>query len=145
MMDKMVIKRTRRVGDLDRIKKELDHLNSLVQKEVDRRKPLFQSTSKYISKQLVPRLNTYIPQYNQLVKDLTYTYLIENRPISFLCNEEVDLVIALSSSLCILFSHCKYYGVPLMVDFHEYLVSIRATNGQADYQEGRADSGPSAI
>lgn len=135
-----IIKKTGTIGDLDRIRKELNRLNSLVKKEVRRRKPFFQSTSKYISEKLIPRLNTYIPQYNQLVKDLTYTYLIENRPFDFLC-EEVKLAITISSRLRVLSSRCRD-NVPLVVDCREYFASIQATNGQANYQERRADSGP---
>lgn len=112
-----IIKKTRGVGDLDKLKKDLDILYSQTQAVLGYPKVSKREVSiDYAINKIVPKLKIYIPQYNQLVKSLVYTYLIEKKSI----DSETSFLAALQIGLDTLESFCSWY-VPEIIDYRIYL------------------------
>lgn len=84
-MDRAIIKRTRLVGDIGKIRSNLNVLCSTVEAEIDRMpEPVTgRNLVGYIYEVIEPKVEVYVPQFNLLVRSLLYSCLLEKNYIEF--------------------------------------------------------------
>lgn len=84
-MDRAIIKRTRLVGDIGKIRSNLNVLCSTVEAEIDRMpEPVTgRNLVGYIYEVIEPKVEVYVPQFNLLVRSLLYSYLLDKNYAEF--------------------------------------------------------------
>lgn len=122
-MDRAIIKKTRLVGDIDKIHSNLNVLCSTVEAEVDRMPEPMEGRNLvgYIYEVVEPKVKVYVPQFNLLIRSLLYSYLLDKKPLQYTEFDKIGGVLSRTYlGLKKLISYCLH-KVPKI---DEYTVSL---------------------